>query len=633
MSHYIFKGRLCGFICPECPEPLSNLKVRLYRLRGEQNAVVLAVANPKDTLAVLSDEQVQEKAKTLLAEVETDAVGSFTFELGEKQGYKGEAFEVDVYCGTVPRRKPGRAPPKPRQFSVTTVQPLWRQREDIALAVWDYCIPNRFWCHFRSLFGAWTICGRLRTCVSPQTPIAGATVRAFDADWLQDDPLGSAVTDATGRFRLDYLADDFKKDVLGLNIELFGGPDIYFTAELGSVNILNETQADGRRPGRENVSPCFCVELCSDEVQPPDVEHIPHWQQVEVFDIHPFPSGSTFGFSAEGYAGGAANSYVFGGGVALKGNCPLRNIAAPANALEYRFLIGEWTWPGGVDDPTALPTVAPAAMAPATQIATTHVGYVFYTNGLGFPDSAQVNIGPGDLLPGGWIRVDNKAVTVDMRDGTTSVVNVNSSIFLRTFDLFVLNSPAITSAHPAKLPGGLPILDAGRSLTTAEREPIRRYRLMFEVRDGDAPLQPTLATDTLDSIVLDNSPVAVALDLEELRTNACNPVSAGAVHILYTVDHPHLRFFSLGISNNNGIVHPPVVPSVPPIPSGNFAPPPPTTNYLFRGGAGGPHLPGNNGGFAVDVSADPSCAYRVAVSWQTRHYLSSATSTDRLYCK
>jgi hypothetical protein len=213
----------------------------------------------------------------------------------------------------------------------------------------------------------------------------------------------------------------------------------------------------------------------------------------------------------------------------------------------------------------------------------------------------------------------------------TSVVHVNNPVgnFLRTFDLFVLNSPAITSSHPAKLPGGLPILDAGRSLITAEQEPIRRYRLMFEVRDG-VTLAP-VATDTLDSIVLDNSLVAVALDLEELRTNACNPVSAGSVHILYTIDHPHLRFFSLGISNNNGGVHPP-----PPLPSGNFAPPPPISNYLFRGGAGGPHLPGNNGGFAVDVSnpvTDPPCAYRVALAWQTRHYLSSATSTDRLYCK
>jgi hypothetical protein len=271
-------------------------------------------------------------------------------------------------------------------------------------------------------------------------------------------------------------------------------------------------------------------------------------------------------------------------------------------------------------------------MSPVTQIASTHVGYIFYTNGLGLPDSAPVIIGPADLLADGWIRIDNKPITVDMRDGTTSVVNVNgtlgSSNFLRTFDLFVVNSPAITSAHPAKLPGGLPIVDAGRSLTTAEREPIRRYRLTFEVRDGDDPAHPTIATDTLDSIVLDNSPVAVALDLEELRTNACNPVSAGAVHILYTIDHPHLLFYSLGISNNNGTVHPP-----PPLPHGEFAPPPPTSNFLFRGAAGGPHLPSNNGGFALDVSADPACAYRVALSWQTRHYLSSSTSRDRLYCK
>ena len=51
MTRYIFKGRLCGFICPECLEPLSSVKVRLYRLRGDQNVTALAVANPKDTLA------------------------------------------------------------------------------------------------------------------------------------------------------------------------------------------------------------------------------------------------------------------------------------------------------------------------------------------------------------------------------------------------------------------------------------------------------------------------------------------------------------------------------------------------------------------------------------------------------
>jgi hypothetical protein len=51
-------------------------------------------------------------------------------------------------------------------------------------------------------------------------------------------------------------------------------------------------------------------------------------------------------FSIEGYAGGPANSFAFSGGIPLRGNCPLRNVAMPANALKYRFLIGEWTTPG-----------------------------------------------------------------------------------------------------------------------------------------------------------------------------------------------------------------------------------------------------------------------------------------------
>lgn len=625
---YIFRGRLCGFICTECREPLSNVKVRIYRIEDRENIVTNAVANAKETFAVLDEDEVKAKKSRLIAEAGTDENGNFNFELTEKQKYDGEAFEIDVYCETVPNLKESKDQPSPVQFSITTLQPRWRQTENEFLYIYDYCLPYRYWCAIRARFGAWTICGRLRTCAKPQTPIAGATVRAFDADWWQDDPLGSAVTDSAGHFRIDYTTADFRVTPFSpfINVEFASGPDVYFKAELGGNTIINETQADGRQPGRENVGHCFCVELCTDEVQPPNVEDVPHWQQVEIFDIHPFPSVSATGFSNEGYAGGPANSYVFGGTVTLKGNCPLRNIAAPANSLEYRFQIGEWGWSGGADDPDSLPTVPPASLNPVTQIASTLVGYVFYINGLALSDSAQVRVDSTDLQPGGWIKVDGKAVTVDMRDGTTAVVNVNNSNFLRTFDLFDLNSPAVTSAHPAKLPGGLPIADAGRTINTNEREPIRRYRLMFEVRD--ASTLTTVATDTLDSIILDNSPVILALDLEELRTNACNPVSAGLIHILYTIDHPHLRSFGLGVSNNNGGVHPP-----PALPSGSFVPPPPLNNLLFRGGAGGPHQSSGNGGFALDVSADPPCAYRVALSWQTRHYQSSPTSTDRLYCK
>ncbi|MBI3014179.1 MAG: hypothetical protein HYY65_03725 [Candidatus Tectomicrobia bacterium] len=623
---YIFRGRLCGLICPECPEPMSNVKVRLYGVRAQQNVAALAVASPKETFAILTDDMVQAKGPSLIAETETDAEGRFAFQLGENEKYGGEAFEVDVYCGTVPRRKSGPNPPRPVQFSITTIQPLWRQTETGFAAVWDYCLPARLWCAVRARFGAWVICGRLTTC-KDHVPIPGATVKAFDVDWLEDDPLGVAVTDATGRFRIDYLTEDFQRTPFSplINVEWISGPDVYFSVELGGQVILAEPRSTGRAPGRENVGTCLCVELCSDKVQPAPPDQLPHWQKVWDFDIHPFAPNPASSFSIEGYAGGAANSFVFSGGIPLRGNCPLRNVAAPANSLEYRFVIGEWTWLGGGDgDPTALPTVAPASLHPVTQIFTTTVGYVFYTNGLGMPDSAPVNISSADVGADGWIRIDGKSVTVDMRNGNTSTVTISDSNFLRTFDLEIMNSNAISAAHPVRMPGGLPKADAGRSLTTAEKEPIRRYRLQFEVRD--AVTLGTVYTDTLDSIVIDNRAVVLALDLEELRLNACNPL-AGApnAHILYTIDHPHLRFFNIQISNNNGVVHP-----APPLPNGSFLPGP---NFFFRGGAGGPHLVNGTGGFSVNISGDPTCAYAVVLSWQTRHYLSSATSTQILYCK
>src|SRR2546423_9823541 len=132
---YTFKGRLCGFICSECPEPLANIVVRLYRSREDQNITALAVANPKDTFAILSDEAVKEKASALIAETETDEQGNFTFELGEQQQYNGEAFEIDGYCGTLPHHKVGPHP-HPVQFSITTLQPQWRRTETGAIAAW-----------------------------------------------------------------------------------------------------------------------------------------------------------------------------------------------------------------------------------------------------------------------------------------------------------------------------------------------------------------------------------------------------------------------------------------------------------------------------------------------------------------
>ncbi len=174
-----------------------------------------------------------------------------------KQNYGGEAFEIDVYCGTVPHRKPGRKQVQARQFSVTTLQPLWKQTaEGEFTAAWEYCIPWRFWCYIRGLFDAWVICGRLTTC-DVGRPIPGAVVNAFDVDWLQDDPLGSGTTDSSGYFRIDYNSADFELTPFSplINIEWVGGPDVYFNVKLGSTTILQEDRSLGRAPGRQNVGP------------------------------------------------------------------------------------------------------------------------------------------------------------------------------------------------------------------------------------------------------------------------------------------------------------------------------------------------------------------------------------------
>ena len=55
---YLFKGSLCGHLCEECTEPLSDVVIRLYRNRKDQNTTALAVADPGLTLSLNNDDQV-----------------------------------------------------------------------------------------------------------------------------------------------------------------------------------------------------------------------------------------------------------------------------------------------------------------------------------------------------------------------------------------------------------------------------------------------------------------------------------------------------------------------------------------------------------------------------------------------
>jgi 5-hydroxyisourate hydrolase-like protein (transthyretin family) len=258
---YTFSGQFSAALGPVCSEPLAGVTVRLYKYRGMKYVSSLAVVDPQTTMTLLSADTVSAKASSLLTEASTDADGKFVLTLEEGQGYHGEAFDLDIALTSVP----GRTDPKPHwplQFTLTTLKPRWVATEQGQQATWEYCLPADFWQTIRARFDAWTICGQVVRRTTHE-PLSNVQVTAFDADWLQDDRLGSAHTDAEGRFRIDYARADFTRTPLSplLNREE-GGPDIYFTLESSTgVSLLQEPKAYGYTPGRKDVEPYVFVEL------------------------------------------------------------------------------------------------------------------------------------------------------------------------------------------------------------------------------------------------------------------------------------------------------------------------------------------------------------------------------------
>jgi len=554
---YVFKGRLCGLICAECREALSEVTVRLYRSRDDQNVTALAVANPKETLKLLSDEEVKAKAGSLLAETKTDADGNFSFTLDEKkQKYGGQAFEVDVYCATVPHRKPSPKSPEPRQFSITTLQPLWRQSEGGFAAAWDYCIPHRFWCHFRSHFGAWTICGRVRVC-DTGAAVGGVRVRAFDVDWLQDDDLGSAVTDGSGHFRIDYATADFKRTIFSpaINIELFGGPDLYFRVEtLSSTPLLVEPPSRGRQPDRENVGHCFCVELCLAEQPPVTTDPLPvftavgGYQYLTAINSTPPGNGLTIG-----------DSRAFFSTLRLNG---ILSKKLNGNPMEYRFEVAT-TDPDG-QNPVGWTVVAPG------QIARTEIG-IWEHYAPAFPCDPNpiktkvytVNgtAGPNELVASftadGFVKVPQES----------NVFGVEG-FFQPNGNMIALISPSIAAFGSVDQTG---VVAGGSS--TAGGQPLandRHFALRMKVREqgdlgagSDAGICQHIAIDNTGYDNVKHHPswagftdppdvIGVRLlDILELQLNGCAQIT-NSLNVLLTAAHPNLGAVSLSMTGPGG---------------------------------------------------------------------------------
>jgi hypothetical protein len=560
---YIFKGRLCGYICDECSEPFANVKVRLYRTREDQNVTALAVASPKDTFAILSEEDVRRKESFLIGEFETNDAGEFVAELGEQQGYKGEAFEVDVYCGTLPGLKPTPQPPPPVQFSVTILQPLWREREDGLFYGWDYCLPARLWCLIHRRFGVWVVCGHVTVCEKGKDtniPVPNVKVRAFDVDWIQDDELGSDITDTGGHFHIYYTPQNFRVTPFSplINIEWVGGPDIYFRIEtlLGTA-LLAEPPSAGRTPQRENRGPCTCVHLCidKDKVPPPPI--------IETLSVFNKIGGYNFLTAIDSASGGdgktLADDRAFFSTLRLNG---VLSKTKNGNPLEYAFEVAAY-------HPTTN-VLGAYTQVPLAQIAETNIGtWEHFTGNILNPVETKDYIlkgvaGPNVLVPqvspDGWVRVpqENK---VAAPQGNFSPGPNFINLLSQTLRAFGTIDESQVQAGESATTGGTPL---GRvfyySLRMKVREAIGGVPVAGSEQIAGTCVRLAVMNTHYDNVAKNGSwnphteddQLGVAsLDIAELAGGGCTEIT-DSLTVKYTAAHPNLGTFSIGMEGPGG---------------------------------------------------------------------------------
>lgn len=549
---YTFDGNLRGIVSPGIDEPVADATVRLYRTDEGPELAARVAARPKQTSAIIDEQRVEAKAGRLLAEADTDGEGSFSVAVdGDSANYDGEAVELDVRLTGVPGEHDPDAGPV--QVTVTTLQPEWRKAEDGARFGLEHSFSRGLWCAIRAQFGGRVIYGQLTFCADDQ-PVNGVTVRAYDADIIEDDPLGSAVTVGGGYFLIHYRREDYVRTPLTpyLNVEIEHGPDLFFSVEASDGTVLlEEPRETGREPGREDAGICAHVtDLClpAEGDGPEEELTTALWTGIgSAFDV---PADVT----DDGYLSTGTTEFALTGRPSLTGSTPLRNAAG--NPVEYRFLVSETVASNA--DP-ALPAGAFAATAApgdrngpvgvgdnADLFAGTTVGKaVVFDTATSSLVPVTVTARQSDLDAEGWLAVD----TVLDRALTDAGYTRGDLRYWDDVDALIrLDTRAL--APPDASP---PTPAAGSSVDTAtEGFPVHEFALRFEARDAVTGDSTPGSGRTVNRLVMDNNPTVTALELKKsVPGDPCDPVT-GQVGLAYTAYHPHLGRVRLHRQRNEG---------------------------------------------------------------------------------
>jgi hypothetical protein len=548
---YTFDGNLRGVVCPGIDEPVAEATVRLYRGGDGPELAAQVAARPKQTSAIIDEKRVEAKTSRLLAETDTDEEGNFSVVVdGERADYGGEAVELDVRLTEVPGGNDPDADPV--QVTVTSLQPEWRKAEDGARFGLEHRFSQDLWCSIRALFGGRVVCGQLTFCDGGE-PVNDVTVTAYDADIIEDDPLGSAVTAGGGYFLIHYRREDYVRTPLTpfLNVELEHGPDLFFTLEASDGTVLlEEPREAGRRDGREDAGVCAHItDLCLPErEQPPGVTAL--WTGI----------GSAFSVPAEitddGHLSreGETTEYALTGAPALTGSTPLRNEAG--NPVEYRFLATDSVRSNAE---TALPATAfEGTPTPGDRTGPIGVGAnadAFAGSLVGKAvvfDSATSSLVPidvvarqGDLDAEGWVSVDG-AINNALADAGYSRGDLR---YWDDEDTLVQLNTRVLAPREASPPAPA----AGRSVDTAtDGLATHEFALRFEARDAVTGDATPGSGRTINRVVMDNNPTVTAIELKKsVPGDPCDPVT-GQVGLAYTAYHPHLGRVRLHRQRNEG---------------------------------------------------------------------------------
>ena len=553
---YLLRGNLRGFYCSDCFDYLSKTKVKVYSVENAADVTALAIAREKQTFHQRSDEELKRIAKNVLAETETDDAGNFVIELGETKNYSGGAFDIDFECGNVPIKIP--FPPRPKgpfQFHITTLQPAWKKYENNAIAEYRYSIESPFFCRILALYDVWAVCGYVKDCETKR-PIAGVKVFAYDVDWLQDDALGNAVTDANGKFIIYYPGDNFRQTLLSpwLNVEWPAGPDYYFkiVEPVSGITLLQEDRSVGHRADRTNRGNCFCVNLCVDSKNIPQGNYFPAlFERVGAYDI-------LTDFTANGYTNSGNNAFT--STIPLLGQLPS---GTNSNSMEYRFRIIN------ADTNYELSPAQVKSALPPFKIGEL-LKQIAVSPFIIHPD---VTINPAvDADANGWIKVprDN-----DFSVGGIGIFSPNGGVLalLDTTKVALDNSNSLFAKDDFDITIPAPPLKAGTAVPPAKRANIHTFKIIFEAREvGSMVLS---ASNELSKIVLCNvsykqrrhpswgysgDVTLFAAAMLEIHETTAADAGCGAISNTVTADytccHPHMESLNIYLEGN------PVLPPV-----------------------------------------------------------------------